>query len=109
VGNHALLDARRVLKPNGIFIMLGGQSEDPWLGPMLQPIKAGLLSPWVEEKFAMFLAELNQADLEVLAGMMERGEVTPVIDKRYSLSEAPAAIGYLEQGHARGKVIVGIE
>jgi NADPH:quinone reductase-like Zn-dependent oxidoreductase len=109
VGNHSLLDARRALKPDGIFIMLGGQSEDPWLGPMIQPIKAAFLSPWVEEKFAMFLAELNQADLEVLAGMMERGKVTPVIDKRYPLSEAAAAIGYLEEGHARGKVIVSTE
>lgn len=109
VGNHSLLDARRALKPHGIFIMVGGSSEDPWLGPMIQAIKASLLSPWVEEKFAMFLADLNQADLEVLAGMMERGKVTPVIDRRYSLSEAAAAIGYLEEGHARGKVIVSTE
>lgn len=106
VGNHSLRDARRALKPGGIFVIVGGKSDDPWLGPMWQPLKAALLEPTVDETFSMILAQLNAADLGVLAGLMQAGKVTSVIDRRYSLPEAATAIAYLEQGRARGKVIV---
>jgi NADPH:quinone reductase-like Zn-dependent oxidoreductase len=52
---------------------------------------------------------LNQADLETLRQMMETGKLVPVIDRRYKLSDTAAAIGYLEQGHARGKVVIDVE
>ncbi len=57
----------------------------------------------------MFLAELNQHDLNVLRELMQAGKVTPVIDRRYTLSSVPAAIRYLEEGHARGKVVITFE
>jgi NADPH:quinone reductase-like Zn-dependent oxidoreductase len=57
----------------------------------------------------MLLAELNQDDLEVLSGLMQAGKLTPVIDRRYTLSEAPTAMRYLERGRARGKVVVSLE
>jgi NADPH:quinone reductase-like Zn-dependent oxidoreductase len=57
----------------------------------------------------MFLAELKQDDLNILAGLMQSGKMTPVIDRTYKLSEAPAALKYLEQGHARGKVVITVQ
>jgi NADPH:quinone reductase-like Zn-dependent oxidoreductase len=59
-----------------------------------------------QSEIHFFLADLDQADLGVLRHLMEAGKVTPVIDRTYALSETPAAMGYLEQGHARGKVVV---
>jgi NADPH:quinone reductase-like Zn-dependent oxidoreductase len=109
VANHSLSEFRRVLKPNGIYVLIGGggASENRWLGPGLtQAFKAMFLSKFVSQQMGMMLAELNQKDLTFLADLMQSGKVTPVIDKRYKLSELPQAIEYLEQGHARGKVVI---
>ena len=112
VANHSLSEFRRVLKPNGIYVLIGGggANENRWLGPGLtQAFKAMFLSKFVSQQMGMMLAELNQKDLTFLADLMESGKVTPVIDKRYKLSELPQAIEYLEQGHARGKVVITAE
>jgi NADPH:quinone reductase-like Zn-dependent oxidoreductase len=112
VANHSLSEFRRVLKPNGIYVLIGGggASENRWLGPGLtQAFKAMFLSKFVSQTMGMMLAELNQKDLTFLADLMKSGKVTPVIDKRYKLSELPQAIEYLEQGHARGKVVITAE
>jgi NADPH:quinone reductase-like Zn-dependent oxidoreductase len=76
---------------------------------MAKPIKAMLLSPFVSQKISMILAQLNHDDLAFLADLMQSGKVKPVIDRTYKLSEATEAILYLEQGHARGKVIVSVD
>jgi NADPH:quinone reductase-like Zn-dependent oxidoreductase len=109
VGSHSLLENRRVLNPNGILVIVGGPSDGLWIGPFVTPIEALMLSPFLSQKFVPFLAELDQKDLTVLRDLMQAGKVTPVIDRRYSLSEVPAAIRYLEEGHARGKVVIGVE
>jgi NADPH:quinone reductase-like Zn-dependent oxidoreductase len=109
VGTHSLSDYRRVLKPNGALVILGSQDKGRWLGPMWALIDAQLYSPFVSQKFLSLLAELNSKDLDTLRDWMQAGKVTPVIDRRYALSEVPEAIRYLEQGHARGKVIVTVE
>jgi NADPH:quinone reductase-like Zn-dependent oxidoreductase len=67
------------------------------------------MSRLVSQKMEMILAELNQPDLATLGDLVQGGKVTPVIDRRYRLAEVPAALGYLEQGHARGKVVVLVE
>jgi NADPH:quinone reductase-like Zn-dependent oxidoreductase len=72
-------------------------------------IKALLLSPFVGQMFVMFIAKLNPQDLSVMRELMQAGKVTPVIDRRYSLSEVPAAIAYLQAGHARGKAVINLE
>ena len=105
VGNHPLLALRRVLTPGGTMVIVGG-SKGNWITPMDRPIKAFILSPFMSEEFVMLLADLNQQDLTLLAGLMQTGKLTPVIDRRYPLSEAAAAVGYLEEGHARGKVVI---
>jgi NADPH:quinone reductase-like Zn-dependent oxidoreductase len=112
VANHSLSEFRRVLKTNGIYVLIGGggANENRWLGPGLtQAFKAMFLSKFVSQQMGMMLAELNQKDLTFMADLMESGKVTPVIDKRYKLSELPQAIEYLEQGHARGKVVITAE
>jgi NADPH:quinone reductase-like Zn-dependent oxidoreductase len=106
VGNRSLSDIKRVLTPKGTLIMIGGGSSGNWIGPFMGPLKALVYGPLTGHKMTFMLARLNPKDLEVLAGMMQSGQVTPVIDRRYPLSETAAAIDYLEQGHARGKVII---
>jgi len=108
VGNHSLADLRRVLTPKGTAVIIGGggPNDGNWIGPLITPIKALLVSPFVTQKLAFFIAELNQADLTTLNQLMEAGKVIPVVDRRYDLSQTAEAIEYLEAGHARGKVIL---
>lgn len=109
VGNRPLLDYRRVLTPSGIFVIVGGPSDNPWIGPLTVALKAKLLSPFVGQEFKFFMAKMNPQDLHVLGELMQSGKVTPVIDQRFPLRETPAAIRHVETGHARGKVIVTME
>ena len=109
VGNHPLLEYRRVMNPKGVLVVVGGPSDDPWLGPLGTLLKALMLSPFVSQNFVPFLAELNPADLTILRDLMQTGKVKAVVDRRYPLSEVPAALGYVEAGHARGKVVISPE
>jgi len=108
VGNHSLLANRRVLKPEGIFVIVGAQKGD-WLKPLMRPINAMMLSPFVDQEFVMLLAKMGREDLTILGDLMKTGKITPVIDRRYRLSDVPAAMRYSEEGHARGKIVVGVE
>ena len=67
-----------------------------------------LLSPAVSQRMKFFLAQQNKADLAVLRELLEAGKVRPVIDRTYPLTDVAAAIAYLEDGHARGKVAVTV-
>jgi len=109
VGSHSLSEYRRVLTPRGALITVGGPSDDPWLGPLSTLIKAAVVGPFVSQKLSFFIADLNQADLDTLEKLLEKGKLTPVIDRRYPLSQVAAAIGYVEQGHARGKVVITLD
>jgi NADPH:quinone reductase-like Zn-dependent oxidoreductase len=68
-----------------------------------------MLSPFVDQEFVLLLAALRKDDLAILADLMQTGFVTPVIDRRYRLSDVPGAIRYSEEGHAQGKIIIDIE
>ena len=111
VGNRPLLECRRVLAPNGKYVQIGGGgiNDSRWIGPLPRVVNALLLSRVAGQQMGMMLAELNPKDLAYLGDLMTEGKVTPVIDRRYKLSEAPAAIRYLEEGHARGKVIITVD
>lgn len=109
VGNHPLLESRRVLKPEGTFVIVGGPNEGSWIGPMTIPLKAYMLSPFVSQQFVFLLADITKEDLTLMGDLIQTGKVTPVIDRRYTLSEVPEAIEYLETGRARGKAIIGLE
>ena len=111
VPNHTLSECRRVLNPKGKYVMIGGggPNDGRWIGPFGRVISALVLSPFVSQDMGMMLAELNKKDLTILSDLMQAGKVTPVIDRRYKLSEVPEAIRYLEEGHARGKVVITLE
>ena len=107
VGNHSLLACRRALNPKGIYVAVGGPSG-PWMiGPLARAITAPVLSRLVSQNLVMLLARLSkEGDLAILRDLMAAGKLIPVIDRTYPLSEVPEAIRYLEEGHARGKVVI---
>ena len=110
VGNHSLSAFRRVLKPRGIYIGAGGGGPELHsLDVLASLIKTILLSMFVSEKLVSLLARANKKDLTTIYELIKGGTVTPVIDQRFPLSEVPEAIRYLEQGHARGKVVITLE
>jgi NADPH:quinone reductase-like Zn-dependent oxidoreductase len=111
VPNHSLSECRRILNPKGKYVMIGGggPNDSRWIGPFGRVIHALLVSPFVSQEMGMMMADANQKDLTILADMMQSGKLKPVIDRTYKLSEVPAAIAYLEEGHARGKVVITVE
>ena len=111
VPNHSLSECRRILNPNGKYVMIGGggPNDSRWIGPFGRVINTMLLSPFVSQKMGMMMADTSQKDLTILGDLIQSGKVKPVIDRTYKLSEVPAAIAYLEEGHARGKVIITME
>ena len=111
VGNHSLLECRRALTPRGKYVLIGGGgvNDGRWVGPLIRPVKALALKPFVTQEMGMMLADLNPQDLAVMGDLIKDGKVTPVIDRRYKLSEVPEAIRYLEEGHARGKVVITVD
>jgi NADPH:quinone reductase-like Zn-dependent oxidoreductase len=108
VGNHSLSANRGVMSPEGRLVLIGGSKGD-WLSPLMGPIKAMLMNPFVDQEMGLMIAHIDGDDLAELAKLMERGELSVVIDRRYSLSEVPDAIRYSEEGHARGKIIISLE
>jgi NADPH:quinone reductase-like Zn-dependent oxidoreductase len=112
VGNHSFSERRRILNPNGICVMagIGGAGwHDGMAMRLAGELNAYLRSRFVSQKFITYIAQFNKKDMMVLANLMQSGKMTPVIDKTYKLSETPDALRYLEQGHARGKVVITIE
>jgi len=112
VGNHSFSERRRILNPTGICVMagIGGAGWHDGIGTRLAgELKAYVASRFVSEKFITYIATLNKADLQILGDLMQAGKVTPVIDRTYKLNETADALRYLEQGHARGKVVITVE
>jgi NADPH:quinone reductase-like Zn-dependent oxidoreductase len=107
-GNSSLSCLRRALTPEGTLVIVGGEGGGGWLGGTDRQLRAMMLSPFVGQKLGTFVNKENQEDLIVLKELIESGKVTPVIDRTYPLSEVPEAIRYLEEGHARGKVVISV-
>jgi len=108
VGNHSLSASRRVLSPGGICVMVGDRNGRGMLSVMGRLIAAIVLSRFESRKMVTFLARPINEDLTFISELMVAGKVTPVIDRRYSLSEVVEAIRYLGKGHARGKVVISL-
>jgi len=106
--NQSLLAYRRALKENGKHITVGGPGGS-LIGIIAGSISALVLSLLLGKKFLSFLARTNQKDLMKINELIADGKVTPVIDRSYGLSEVREAIQHVEEGHARGKVIITFE
>jgi NADPH:quinone reductase-like Zn-dependent oxidoreductase len=107
IGNHSLSKCRRVLTPQGTFVMIGGP-KGRWIRPLDRILKALVLFPFVSQKMVSRTAAWSKEDLVLMHELMEAGKVISVIDRTYPLSEVPEAIRYLEEGHAQGKVVITV-
>jgi NADPH:quinone reductase-like Zn-dependent oxidoreductase len=105
-GSRSFLACRRVLKPDATFILVGGRMTYRGLGPLPHIAGTILKSKGRSQRVKFFVAKINHDDLAFLAELLEAGDVKPVIDRRYDLSQAPEALAYLGEGHARGKVVI---
>jgi NADPH:quinone reductase-like Zn-dependent oxidoreductase len=109
VGNHSFSACRRVLNPDGRCVMIGAPHDVSVIGLLAPMIKTVLLSALVSQKAVMFIAKASQDDLNLLGELITAGKLKPIIDKVYSLSDAAAAVRHVEEGHARGKVIITLD
>jgi NADPH:quinone reductase-like Zn-dependent oxidoreductase len=105
-GTQSPSDLRRALTPRGTLLLSSGESDGRLIGPVDRIIKALLLAPFVRQRLVPFVAKQSSEDLQLITTLIEAGKVVPVIDRTYPLSDTPEAIRYLEQGHARGKVVI---
>ena len=103
--HHSLFDYRRALSQDGIYVVVGGDLARIFRTILLAP----LLSRFGSKKTRFFIAKINQKDLVFLKALLEAGKVVPVIDRCYALSDAAEALRYLEQRHARGKIVLTVE
>ena len=112
VGNHSFSERRRILNPNGICVMagVGGAGWHDGIAMRLAgELNAYVRSRFVSQKFIAYIAQFNKQDMTLLADLMQSRKITPVIDRTYKLNETADALRYLEQGHARGKVVIKLE
>jgi NADPH:quinone reductase-like Zn-dependent oxidoreductase len=112
VGNHTIAERRRVLTPTGTCVLAGmgsaGKHEGQW-SRLAGNLKSFFVSPFISQKFKLFIAKVLKTDLVVLRDLMQEGKLTPVIDREYPMSKTAEALDYLEEGHAHGKIVVTIE
>jgi NADPH:quinone reductase-like Zn-dependent oxidoreductase len=101
-GNRSIFDYKQALSPKGIYVMAGGS--------MAQMMQSLLLGPWISmmgsQKMLGLQAKPNTKDLAFVNKLLEAGKVVPVMDRSYPLNEVPDALRYVEQGHAKGKVVI---
>ena len=104
--SHSLSELRRMLTPKGMLTPNNGTSGGRWIGAIGRTLAAVALTPFVSQKLRPFFSVPRTPDLEALKALLASGKVVPVIDRTYPLAEVPEAMRYLEEGHARGKVVI---
>ncbi len=107
-GNRSLTALRRALTPRGTLVVIGGETGGRWLAGSDRQLRAMALSPFIGQTLGTFIATESTEDLIVLAKLIESGTVRPIIDRTYPLAEVPAAIRHMQDGLARGKVVITI-
>jgi NADPH:quinone reductase-like Zn-dependent oxidoreductase len=107
-GNRRLSHLRRALTPRGRLVLVGGESVGRWTGGLGRLLLANLLSVFGAQKLVTFIASENAADLRVMRDLIESGQVAPAIDRTYPLRDTAAAVRYVQEGRACGKVVVTI-
>ncbi|WP_030176916.1 NAD(P)-dependent alcohol dehydrogenase [Spirillospora albida] len=107
VGNRSLRGLRRPLAPGGTLVLVGGiAARGRLLGPMGQVLRGALATRFAGHRITTVRWKPNAGDLRYLAGLMETGTITPVIDRTYPFADVPEALRYVERKHARGKVAI---
>ena len=103
-GYHPIAAYKRALAHGGVYVMAGGSKA--------QLFQSMLMGPWMSfiggKTMGIIVAKTSQKDLIILKELLEAGKVVPVIDRQYPLIEVPEALRYLEEGHARGKVVIAV-
>ena len=107
-GNPKLSRLRRALTPKGTAVLVGGEDGGNLTGGMNRSLRALVLSPFVGQRFAWFIAKERASDLEQLTDLIEAGRVTPSIDRTYPLDRVPDAMRHFAAGQVRGKVAITI-
>jgi len=107
-GNSSLRRLRRALTPSGTAVITGGETGGRWLGGYDRQLRGAVLSPFVGQRFTTFVNTEALEQLEALAGLLEAGQVVPAVDRSFPLAEAAKAIRYVQEGHARGKVVLTV-
>jgi NADPH:quinone reductase-like Zn-dependent oxidoreductase len=107
-GRRSLSRLRGVLAAKGVLVIVGGEGGGRWLGGFDRQLRAPILALFTAQRLHAVLATEPRADLDALRHLIEDGKLRPVIDRTYPLSEVPDAIRHLEQGKARGKLVITI-
>ena len=112
-GNRPFSDCRRILTPNGKYVLIGhdrfGEGAGRWFGSLPRVLRLVAMSPFVSQLPDMNFSTPNKKDsMTVLRKFIEARKITPVIGRTYPLSEVPEAIRYLEKGHVRGRIVITI-
>lgn len=107
-GNSSLSRLRRALEPRGTLVITGGETGGRWLGGYDRQLRALVLSRFVDQRLTTFVSSEDHEDMIALKELIEAGKVRPVIDRTYALTDAPQAIRYVEEGRARGKVVITV-
>lgn len=107
-GATPLRRLRRAVTPTGTLVIVGGEGGGRWIGGLDRQVRAKLLSPVLRQRLTTFVAREDAEHLEALAGLVDRGELTPVVDRTYPLADAPLALADLAAGRARGKLVVAV-
>ena len=108
-GSRSLSHLRRALTPGGTLVIVGGEDGGRWIGgTVVRDFQALAISRFVRQRLRVFIAKAHYQDLQFLTELIEAGELAPVVDRTYSLTQVPEAIRYLEDGHVRGKVVISV-
>jgi NADPH:quinone reductase-like Zn-dependent oxidoreductase len=105
-GSRSWSECRRVLNPQATLVIVGAPKGNRLIGPLSHIVKVRLAALRSSEKAVFFIAKFNKPDMAVLRELLEAGKVTPVIDRRYELSEIADALRYMGEGHAQGKIVI---
>ncbi|HXR22708.1 MAG TPA: zinc-binding dehydrogenase, partial [Acidimicrobiales bacterium] len=107
-GNRRLSQIRGALTPHGRLVIVGGETDGRWLGGADRMLRALLLSPFVGQKLGALSTSENSRDLMVLRELLEAGKITSAIDRSFPLNDVAGAIRRVQEGHARGKVVIAV-
>jgi NADPH:quinone reductase-like Zn-dependent oxidoreductase len=107
-GSRSWSECRRILNPQAILVIVGAPKGNAVIGPLRHIVKVRLAALRSSQRVVFFVANMNKPDMEVLRELLEAGKVTPVIDRRYELSEIADALRYMGEGHAQGKIVITV-